>query len=212
MNEWELQHCLTQSWRQSSKIMISGLSCRLLCWELMFPSWKINDNRAKWNECSIDFIFLTEDYRIVCFELKNKIKGKKNLLSAFCQISHRSLNFISGFNREKLYKSCIDCRKDAILERSVVNDVFDLDIESIPENPKVISVIGAVDFPDDSNELINHWSSLDHADIVNICNRYKPNREFLRFKELEEKFSDSNIEVLTHQIKDIGSVSDLSTC
>ena len=73
MNEWELQHYLTKKWRNKN-LIYNQFEYHLVCWELMFPSWDINDKRTKWNEISIDFILYSlELSEFLCVELKNII-------------------------------------------------------------------------------------------------------------------------------------------
>ena len=82
MNEWQLQDYLTKKWRKEN-LVFEGSDYRLVCWELMFPSWEINDNRAKWNETSIDFIFYSiELAEFLCIELKNIIKDSVPIVIA----------------------------------------------------------------------------------------------------------------------------------
>ena len=90
MDEWKLQEYLTKKWRKQN-LVFEGSDYRLVCWELMFHSWEINDNRAKWDEISIDFIFYSiELAEFLCIELKNIIKGRRKLLLAYCQASQRT--------------------------------------------------------------------------------------------------------------------------
>ena len=85
MNEWELQDHLSTKWR-AGNFIFNDFEYQLVCWELMFPSWLINNNKSKWNEVSIDFIlYSTELSQFLCVELKNKISGKQKLLSGYCQ-------------------------------------------------------------------------------------------------------------------------------
>ena len=102
MNEQELQEILSSNWRQNN-LEYSFDEFRLICWELMFPSWSINDNKRKWNEKSIDFIFYSENSEtFICGELKNKIKDRKNLLAAYCQTVQRSIRFNQQYSPLKM--------------------------------------------------------------------------------------------------------------
>jgi hypothetical protein len=80
MNEWQLQDHLTTTWLQSPPI-IDGRKFHLVAWELMFPSWGINDKKRKWNEVSVDFILFDSKQTFLCLELKNEIKGLWALIS-----------------------------------------------------------------------------------------------------------------------------------
>ena len=94
ITEWELQNHLTKKWRKNN-FFHNGTEYILVCWELMFPSWDINDKRAKWNEISIDFILYSIDLKqFLCVELKNNLKGKKTIIL----ITHK-LKLLKNFEK-----------------------------------------------------------------------------------------------------------------
>ncbi|MBL0317560.1 MAG: hypothetical protein IPP69_18090 [Flavobacteriales bacterium] len=101
MNEWQLQDQLTISWIHNPPI-IEGRVFDVVAWELMFPSWKINENKKKWNEVSVDFILFDRDQTFLCLELKNEIKGRRALLSAYCQALSRTHLFEEQYNPERM--------------------------------------------------------------------------------------------------------------
>jgi hypothetical protein len=65
----------------------------------------INNNKKKWNEVSVDFILFDGKEAFLCLELKNEIRGKKALLSAYCQAFHR-VYFFRITNKARIFISC----------------------------------------------------------------------------------------------------------
>ncbi|KJS02787.1 MAG: hypothetical protein VR65_03785 [Desulfobulbaceae bacterium BRH_c16a] len=59
MTEWELQCRLTERWAADG-LRINGRLHFLAAWEVMSPSWRINDSRRYWSEPSIDFLVADE--------------------------------------------------------------------------------------------------------------------------------------------------------
>ena len=74
MTEWELQELLTPLWMERG-IDLAGEQLVLVAWEVMLPSWKINDPSETWLP-SIDFVALDSDARLVAIELKTSIRGR----------------------------------------------------------------------------------------------------------------------------------------
>jgi len=188
MNEWELQDHLSTKWR-AGNFIFNDFEYQLVCWELMFPSWLINNNKSKWNEVSIDFIlYSTELSQFLCVELKNKISGKQKLLSGYCQATHRAVNFIEQYDSEKMNKARRVCFSESSFGRGGK--------ETIPEdinfsnNPVVKRVLMARKFPSIVNDAINHWDSLNQLEIKQEISKYAVNKEFERFNAMtEEQFN-----------------------
>jgi hypothetical protein len=89
MNEWELQDQLTLQWIEKP-LLFNGIEYFVVAWELMFPSWGINNNKKKWNEPSVDFILFDGKETFLCLELENEVKSRKPLLSPYCQSIYRT--------------------------------------------------------------------------------------------------------------------------
>lgn len=188
MNEWELQEILSSNWLQK-KLEYNSDKFRLICWELMFPSWSINDNKRKWNEISIDFIFYSEKTEtFICGELKNKIKGRKNLLAAYCQTVQKSIRFIQQYSPPKMKKAMKECFKHSSAERGGKN----LDFENIrfAKNPRIKMVLLALEFPEKSNQNIEKWNSLSLTELKCEIKAYSENKEFGRFLSLIDEDID----------------------
>ena len=185
MNEWELQHYLTKKWRKEN-LYYNSIKYRLICWELMFPSWDINDNKTKWNEISTDFIFYSiELSELLCVELKNIIKGKKNLLSAYCQTTHRTIHFTEQYDSKKLNRARNQCFLTSIKERGGVESTID-DIK-FSINPSIKRVLMAKSFQSNTSEYIDYLNSLSRSEVQNEYSFYSTNKEFNRFNDITEE-------------------------
>ena len=185
MNEWELQHYLTKKWRKEN-LNYNSIEYSLICWELMFPSWDINDNRTKWNEISIDFIlYSTELNEFLCVELKNIIKGKKNLLSAYCQATQRTINFIEQYDVKKLNRARKLCHISSINERGGVESTIG-EIK-FSKKPAIKRVLMAKSFQSNASDFIDYLNSLNRTELQNEYSIYSTNKEFDRFNAIEEE-------------------------
>lgn len=179
MNEWELQHNLSVKFR-NEKLKFDDSEFDLVCWELMFPSWSINNKNRKWNEVSIDFIFYSEFKNLfLCVELKNNIRSKKELLSAFCQTTHRAANFIEQYSIEKMLKARKECFENANSNRGGKSSLKKITFKT---NPKIKRVLLTNTFPKNYKVLIEEWNNMDRTEILSIIKNYKENKELKRFK------------------------------
>ncbi|MBX7242839.1 MAG: hypothetical protein K1X92_13940 [Bacteroidia bacterium] len=150
----------------------------------MFPSWRINDKYSKWNETSVDFIFYSEaENKFLCIELKNKIKNRKELLSAYCQTTDRTLKFVKEFSVEKIEKARIECLKFAKIERG-----GNIETETIKfrDNPQTERVLLAHTFPEDYQKVIENWNQLKQNEIFSLIDKYTANNELKRFKKIDK--------------------------
>lgn len=185
MNEWELQHYLTKKWRKEN-LYYNGFEYHLVCWELMFPSWDINDKRTKWNQISIDFILYSiELSELLCVELKNIIKGKKNLLSAYCQTTHRTIHFKEQYDIRKLNRARKLCHLSSLNERGGVEPTID-EIK-FSKKPAIKRVLMAKSFQSNASEFIDYLNSLNRSELQNEYSIYSTNKEFDRFNAIEEE-------------------------
>ncbi|MBL0317569.1 MAG: hypothetical protein IPP69_18135, partial [Flavobacteriales bacterium] len=157
MNEWQLQDQLTISWIHNLPI-IEGLVFDVVAWELMFPSWKINDNKGKWNEVSVDFILFDRDQTFLCLELKNEIKEQRALLSAYCQTLRTHL-FLQQYNPERMRSAHLSCFNKAESYR-IQNLNASLVEFNFPSQMEVIPVLAARKFPVGAKGNDSKWSSM----------------------------------------------------
>lgn len=115
----------------------------------MFPSWAINDKRGRWNESSIDFIFYSEQInQFLCIELKNEIKSRKELLSAFCQTTQRTIKFLQQYSINKIKSARQACYMNSVIERGGAENPSAINFQMYPN---VRRVLVANSFPGDSD-------------------------------------------------------------
>ena len=197
MNEWDLQAALTKRWLTKPPEITSFGRLDLLAWELMFPSWDINHKTTRWNEPSLDFVFLSENGSFVLVELKNSIPNRSAFLSAFCQVSHRAVQFIHTFSSERLanaYKCCMAgaCQRSlanpASLKR-VSERLHRLSTSASADS--VYRVIAAVDFPKSHHSLLDQFNGCSYLEMSNLIGLPpKSSKERLRFCEMADKDYD----------------------
>ena len=185
MHEWDLQHYLTKLWRKEY-LLYNNSKYHLVCWELMFPSWQINDNRGKWNEVSIDFILYSEELaEFLCVELKNHIKGNKDLLSAYRQATQRTIHFTKQYDTEKLKKAREICHKSPMNGRGVSLTADDISYSS---NPSIKRILMANSFQSNASGRIDYFNRLNRKELQNEYSKYSlNNKEFERFNAVKEE-------------------------
>jgi hypothetical protein len=178
MNEHELQIILRNDWTEN-KFNFNSSLYELICWELMFPSWEINNNKGKFNEPSIDFIFYSEEKsEFLCVELKNEIKNRGELLSGFCQVAYSASQFKKQYSIDKIKNAQSSCFNE--LERESGKKVKNfLNIE-FSESPKIKRILLAKKFPmnpktDEYFNLFNSFNLNDlNSEVLNYSDKYNP--------------------------------------
>jgi hypothetical protein len=178
MNEWQLQDKLTLRWIQNP-LSIDDKPFHLVAWELMFPSWQINENKKKWNEPSIDFIAFDGNETFSCIELKNEIKGKRALLSAYCQVLHRAHLFKTQYAPSKMLAAQTQCFNPADSYR-IQSVQFKQPAFPFPQSPIVKPILAARKFPEYSTRLIEEWTMLQDEEFKDAIPNYSQNEEFRR--------------------------------
>lgn len=108
MTEWELQSTLTERWA-SEGLKINDCLQFLVAWEVMSPSWRINDAKIYWSEPSIDFIFADKHMTLTAVELKRKISGIKPGWLVLSQVTHRVVELLRTISQEKLESAYMAC-------------------------------------------------------------------------------------------------------
>ena len=183
MNEWDLQNSLSKYWRDNA-LLFESEYFKLICWELMFPSWSINDNKRKWNEISIDFIFYAQESKtFICGELKNVIKSRKELLSAYCQTITRSMEFTRQYSCEKMNSAMKECFSNSSNERGGVTKKETINFSA---KPNVKMILFAYKFPKNTYETIRRWNRMTFEEIIDLVETYSENKEFKRFKKVDK--------------------------
>jgi hypothetical protein len=99
--EWDMQERLTQKWLEEGAFF-DDKRVFLAAWEVMINSWEINDAHRRWNEPSIDFLFIDVDGNIWLVEMKRQIKTPRDAWSALCQVTHRAIVLGKTYSYSKL--------------------------------------------------------------------------------------------------------------
>ncbi|MEZ0299624.1 MAG: hypothetical protein ACAI35_24480 [Candidatus Methylacidiphilales bacterium] len=188
MNEWDLQTALTERWLgQPPEIPPFG-RVDLVAWELMFPSWDINYKATRWNEPSLDFVFLSGGGSFVLVELKNGIANRSAFLSAYCQVSHRAVQFARTFSSQKLQKAYECCMSgasnrsaaDPALRQGVSDRIRR--ISGAPPVRDIYRVIAAVGFPRARGSLLDQLNGCDYPELCAVIGTPpKGAKELMRF-------------------------------
>jgi len=197
-NEWDLQDQLTLKWIRTP-LHLNHVDYFLVAWELMFPSWKINDKNKKWNEVSIDFILFDGEQTFLCLELKNIIKGRKALLSAYCQVAHRTALFQAQYDTIKmgnLYQNCFD----SSLSYRVRESISPSRRFNFPVIPNVIPVLAAAEIPNASLEMIAAWNVMGWETFCSERSCYTKLKEMDRLMDMNVKLEDVVIMELANMI------------
>jgi hypothetical protein len=90
MTEWELQLALTPRWVRDG-VFINGERLLVVGWEVMSPSWQMNEASKYWSEPSIDFLAADSTGHLVAIELKRKVPGVRPAWRVLCQVTHRAV-------------------------------------------------------------------------------------------------------------------------
>jgi hypothetical protein len=109
VNEWQLQELLTPRWLADG-IQLGDERLMLVAWEVMLPSWDINDSTKRWNEPAIDFLGLDESGRLAAIELKMVVPGRKPAWAVLCQVTHRAVGLSRSFAPDLLEGAYAACR------------------------------------------------------------------------------------------------------
>lgn len=88
MDEWELQRRLTKIWVKEG-IEVHGTELFLLAWEVMHPSWEINNGGERWDQPSLDFVFCDRRGDLWGLEIKRSITSARHAYCALCQVTTR---------------------------------------------------------------------------------------------------------------------------
>ena len=89
----------------------------------------------------------------LCLELNNIIKGRRALLSAYCQVSHRTTLFKAQYNATKVGNIYQNCFNSSISYRVGESTSPSRQI-NFPEKAIVIPVLAADEIPTATVEMI----------------------------------------------------------
>ena len=158
----------------------------------MFPSWDINYKTTRWNEPSLDFVFLSQSDSFVLVELKNLIPNRSSFLSAFCQVSHRAVQFADSFSKERLLKAFNFCMTGACHRTCADADATKALSERLKRLPnsvtkdRIYRVLAAIDFPKEHLALLEQFNGLSHSELSDVIGiPPKSAKERLRFSTMK---------------------------
>ena len=190
MSEHDLQEQLTATWvHQPPKV--NGLGeLTLLAWEVMFPSWKINDKWTRFGEPAADFIFLTDSSDFVLVEIKAKALTKGTLWKAMCQVSHQAVLFAETYNIGRMISAVSACNagaKGRVFRSGISPERLKelLVQKNANVSPmRIIRTIAAPGFPKTAESELKAFNSGTHSDIVKFVSEYAQKGMFGRFSKV----------------------------
>ena len=107
MDEHDLQRILTKQWWECG-LRIDDRPQMLVAWEVMLPSWDIN-NPKNFGEPALDFLVVDDEMHFTVIEVKNRLAGVKPMWQTMCQVTHRSVLLSQHFSSEKLNDAHAAC-------------------------------------------------------------------------------------------------------
>jgi len=204
-NEWRLQDECTKEWSENG-LHISGIGqLTLVAFEVMFPSWRINEKRKPPWTPSIDFLFLNETNQFVLLEMKyNPSPGK--LLKALCQVSTMAIQVQNSFTKERLtsaHSACVAKAGNRTFMAAHQEHLIHERIHGV-DLGRVYRIVASVRPEDKCRELLSEFNGLSHAQILQdmLMNRSR-RRHFELFANLDpqqyEKLRVAPVRYLTIQ-------------
>lgn len=190
ITEWGLQVKLTHEWaargvtRDERRLM-------LVAFEVMLPSWIINDAKKRWNEPSIDFLFADRNMNLYGVELKREVLGASPAWKVLCQVTHRAALLARGATRERLESVWEQCGKgeqgrgargDGASLQEAHRRFFELD-ETMELTGAVNRVVAAKRFGSSWAEVLQRFNSLSSEELIEEVRRRAAtnrSREFAR--------------------------------
>ncbi len=171
MNEWQLQRALTERWHADG-VSVSHERQFLVAWEVMTPSWRINDAGRYWSEPSIDFLVANADGVLTAIELKTSIRGLKPAWRVLCQVTHRAALLRRTFSRENLERAHGDAHSGShgrVIGRSgellgeAHRRFFGLEKPLVFDGEVVRRVVAATSFGPHFEQILDEFNALTPA-------------------------------------------------
>lgn len=174
VTEWQLQEALVGRWL-SDGVLIDGRRQFLVAWEVMVPSWRINDAHQYWAEPSVDFLLADADGRLTFLELKREVAGVKPCWRVLCQVTHRALAGVRSMSATALESAHHQCWSGAhgrvadrgdlpLAERHA--EFFERSREAAFAIGRVGRVVAALRFDPRWDEIRNEFARLAWPDLI----------------------------------------------
>lgn len=172
MNEWQLQKELTTLWA-SEGLVVDGERCMLIAWEVMVPSWRINDAHGFWAEPSVDFLFVTSQGDLVAVELKTSIPGVLPAWRTLCQVTHRAMELEASWSTERMhaaYAAAWSGRHGRVTTsvprfHYAARRFFGSEYPAAQSGPHVHRAVAAASFGPQFDRVLEEFNSLDRGQL-----------------------------------------------
>jgi hypothetical protein len=205
VNEWKLQEKLTKLWWRKG---IDFLDQRLFlaAWEVMVPSWEINNPFKKWSERSIDFLLCNRQGELWAMEVKMNIASKGESYRSLCQVVHRAARLMESYSYGKFFDASAQARSGCLQSRIPLSDPRGHDVQTVHQKffnlPKPLApshfnrkpikcIVAATEFANVWHENRSWFNKnlTTPGRIVRVLEedydfRSKGNNEMRRFREL----------------------------
>ena len=174
MTEWRIQEALTRRWVDSG-VRLGDEKLVLLAWEVMVPSWRINDARKYWAEPSIDFVCLDSGGRLVAIELKREVPGIKPAWSVLCQVTHRATQLARTADEERIGKAFTAARSGEHGRVTAISDegwqlpwrrFFRLGSGRLPLLRPVRRVVAAISFGPSWQRVVDEFNAITWDELI----------------------------------------------
>ena len=201
MSEWHLQNLLTSRWIDEG-VLIGNRRHMLVAWEVMVPSWRINDASRYWAEPSIDFLMADADGHLIAVELKIEIPGVKPRWRVLCQVTHRAIVLSRTWSPNKLQSAYDAChsgdhgRVSKSCSQRINEDhrrFFGLDQGVRFDASSLGRVVAATAFGPRFDEVRNRFNGMDASQMVTelgrlgLLNGSPKNRDAERLRTVLER-------------------------
>ena len=128
----------------------------------------------------------------MCLELKNIIKSRRALRSAYCQVSHRTTLFKVQYNPTKMGNIYQNCFARSVSYR--VKESTSLSRQfNFPEKAIVIPVLEKVEIPVPSTEMIGGWNKMVWETFIFELYKNTKNKEINRMIDLAKRIDSAEI-------------------
>ena len=176
MNEWQLQTLLTEKWAADG-VVVNGSLHLLVAWEVMAPSWRINDASEYWSEPSIDFLVADKTGSLAAIELKMAVPGVKPAWRALCQVAHRAVLLRRTFSLEALESAYVGAHSGRHGRVSAPSGLslaethrrfFDLEQPVPIRSEEMRRIVAATAFGPSFEGVLKHFNGLSASDLTPV--------------------------------------------
>lgn len=180
--EWELQVQLTRRWAADGAVVLERRHL-LVAWEVMAPSWGINDSRGRWNEPSVDFLLIDASGQLRALELKRTLATAQQAHAAGVQVTHRALRLSRTFSVERLRIAHDECwsgrharlaaneQPTSIEER--FGQFFGTSAPDWQQRLTIERLVGAPAVGTDAATALTQMSTLGRQELLELCQDQK---------------------------------------